>query len=125
MNINDCFPSTYLKASDIGNVGAIRPITIDRVEVQDVNGNGEMKPILFVQGEERGIVLNKTNSETLSLMFGPETTAWHSQLCTLAVRTTTFNGKTVPCIRVEGAQAPPQAQMQPQTRCRFGAKHQR
>lgn len=74
MDINGVFPSKYLKAADLQ--GKDVTLTIEEVSVEDVGGQGDAsdsKPVLFFQGKEKGLVLNKTNANTISGMYGPET----------------------------------------------------
>ena len=103
MNINEAFPSTFLKAADLKGQ-AVR-VRMTNVEMQDV-GDGE-KPILFFEGKERGLVLNKTNSSMLSDLFGEETAAWAGQIIEVYPDKTSFQGKIVDCLRVRGIAPPP------------------
>ena len=105
MNINDQFTGAYLKASDLK--GQDVPVTIARVDLEEIGGDPKM--VAYFQGKERGLVLNKTNANTIGEQHGPETDAWAGRGITLFPSQTDFQGKTVPCIRVRLATAPPQA----------------
>jgi alanyl-tRNA synthetase len=63
VNINDAFPSTFLKAYDLQ--GKTPTVTIDRVEFQQVRsgrtGTTDTKPIVYFTGKGKGLLLNKTN----------------------------------------------------------------
>ena len=104
-NIHDLYPSNYLKASDLN--GREWDMTMDRVEMADM-GN-EKKPVLFFDRAEKGLVLNKTNANTIAAIFGPETNGWAGQLITLYPTTADFRGQQVPAIRVKMAQQMQQA----------------
>jgi hypothetical protein len=104
-NINDAFPSNYLKASDLK--GAQPTVTIERVEFEPVGREREMKPILYFVGKEKGMVLNKTNaSKVASLVGSTETDDWADfRICLFATHVE-FGGEQVEAIRIKAA--PPQ-----------------
>jgi hypothetical protein len=105
MNINDSFPSNYLKASDLGTTEPV--VTIDRVEHEPVGRDREMKAVLYFQGKEKGVVLNKTNAKKITELLGsPETDEWSGFKIRLYATTTEFAGETVECIRVKAAGVP-------------------
>jgi hypothetical protein len=105
-NIHDSFPSNYLKASDLK--GAQPIVTIDRIEFEPVGKQREMKPILYLVGKEKGIVLNKTNATQIATLAGtPDTDEWHGVRIKLFATHVEFQGETVEAIRIKGA--PPQA----------------
>ena len=100
MNINDAFPSNYLKASDIG---AAQPVvTIDRVEMEPVGRQKEMKPIVYFVGKSKGIVLNKTNSKKIAeIASSHDTDDWHGVEVRLYTTEVDFQGETVEAIRIK------------------------
>lgn len=101
MNIDSAFPSTYLKASDLGQSSPL--VTIDRVEVEPVGRDKEMKPVVYFKGKEKGVVLNKTNSNMIATLTGSrDTDDWQGCQIRLYATTTEFGGETVECIRVKG-----------------------
>ena len=101
-NINDAFPSNYLKVSDLK--GSQPVVVIDRVEFEPVGRQREMKPILYFAGKEKGIVLNKTNANTVAHLAGtPETTEWTGVRIRLYSTHVEFQGETVEAIRVKAA----------------------
>lgn len=111
-NIHDAFPSNYLKASDLK--GSQPVVTIDRVEFEPVGRQKEMKPILYLSGKEKGIVLNKTNANNIANLAGTaETEEWQGVRIRLYATHVEFQGETVEAIRVKAA--PPQAQAQTRT----------
>jgi hypothetical protein len=109
MKIGEAFPGQYLKAQDLGNARV--PVTIDRVEMEDIGG--DHKAVLYFQGKEKGLVLNKTNSSTITELAGTdETDDWRGTRVILFKTRTEYQGKRVDCIRIDeapiqGRPAPP------------------
>lgn len=98
MNINDAFPSKYIAAADLS--GQDVPVTINRVDFEDVGQEKERRPVLYFDGKSKGLVLNKTNSFTIGDIHGPEMDAWPGKPITLFPTQTDFQGKQVACIRI-------------------------
>lgn len=106
MKIGSAFPGMYLKAADLD--GKRVGVVIDKVEMEDIGG--ETKPILHFKGKERGLVLNKTNANSITFIVGSdETDQWVGKRVVLYPSKTDFQGKSVACIRVDPPQqaAPP------------------
>jgi len=106
MNIKTAFPGSYLKAADLG--GKRIGVTIDRVELEDVGSDN--KPVLYFQGKDKGLVLNKTNSNMISEIVGSdETDEWNGHRIALYSTKVDYQGKRVDAIRVTYAngQQPP------------------
>ena len=104
MNANEMFPnkpSKYLKCPDLG--GRFIVVTMDRVAIETI-GQGikaETKPVLYFQGKEKGLVLNKTNKNSIVAIVGTaETDNWRGQRIVLHPAMTEMDGKPVECIRV-------------------------
>lgn len=111
MDINSAFPSSYLKCADLAGRRVI--VTIDRVAMEDIGG--EHKPVLFFVGKERGLVLNKTNANTITDIVGTsETDHWSGVKIMLYPTKTEYQGKRVDAIRIDTAEqsrpAPPPVQ---------------
>lgn len=100
MNINEAFPSKYLKAADLQG----RNVTVKISHVQEEQIGADNKQILYFQGKERGVVLNKTNANNIATLYGCETDDWHGKEITLVEAMVDFQGKSVPAIRMK---APP------------------
>lgn len=102
MNINAAFPSKFIKAAEVPEDGLA--LTIDRVEVEDVDGKGGRKPVVYFRKAKKGLVLNVTNSKKIQSIVGTaETDEWAGHAVTLYQSETEYAGETVPCIRVRGA----------------------
>ena len=113
MNINDAYPSNYLKASDLQ--GRNIPVVIDRVEQETVGK--DRKLVLYFQNKSKGMILNKTNANNIAACYSPETDAWAGRQLILFEAMVDFKGQTVPALRVRAPQPkdnPPQHKaMQP------------
>ena len=102
MDINEAFPSKYFKAADVKD----NPLqaNIVAVVIEDVVGQGKQvdhKPVLRLQGQDKGIVLNKTNATILTDEFGTsETKDWVKQRVEVRAEKTQFQGKVVDGIRL-------------------------
>lgn len=109
MKIGEAFPGQYLKAQDLGTARA--RVVIDRVSVEEV-GDGH-KPVLYFRGKDKGLVLNKTNAGMIEEITGSdETDNWTGKTVVLYQTKTDYQGKRVPCIRIDydrsgKPQAPP------------------
>lgn len=104
-NINDAFPSNYLKASDLKGRAVV--VEIDRVEFEPVGQKKEMKPILYFAGKDKGLVLNKTNAaKIISLLGTEETEEWGGNSIAIYPTETSFQGDMVDCIRVKAVAIP-------------------
>lgn len=100
MNINDAFPSNYLKAADLkGQV-----VTVVMANVAHEKIGDDDKLILYFDGKDKGLVLNKTNANNIAAIYGPETDSWRGQKVALATAWVDFQGRSVEAIRVR----PPQ-----------------
>jgi hypothetical protein len=100
MNIKQAFPSNYLKTADLN--GSHAAVTIERVEIEKLGSgrDAESKPILYFAGKAKGLVLNKTNANVISKLFGDETDGWIGKKVILYPTETEMGGEIVPCLRV-------------------------
>lgn len=108
MKVSDAFPSKYLKASDLNGNNA--RVVMARVEMDEV-GEDE-KPILYFQGKEKGLVLNKTNANNIAVLYGDDMDDWVGKEVVLFPAMVDFQGKTVEAIRVRGPQAKDKPKLQ-------------
>lgn len=100
MNINQLTKSKYLKAADIEDDCVF---TIAGVQMEEIGQNEKKdnKPVLYFEEEERGLVLNKTNINSIANLYGEETDEWVGKKIGLFIAPTTFEGRTVESIRVK------------------------
>jgi len=103
MNINNAFPSKYLKASDLE--GRTPTVKIERVMSEAVGQTRDMLPVIYFEGKEKGMVCNKTNGKMIASIAGtPETDEWPGTIVQLCVVQTEFQGEPVDALR---ARKPP------------------
>lgn len=97
MNINEVFPSKYLKASDLH--GKSVKVVIDRVTVEKMGEDN--KPVLYFKGKEKGMALNKSNAQMIAAVYSPETDGWVGKEIKLYAGKVNFNGQMVDSLKVE------------------------
>lgn len=101
MRVTDLCPSPHLEALDLGDeIGASVVVTVQRVEKKEVGSEKVIKGVVYFEEFGRGLVLNKTNSRTIAGLYGSDTDEWIGQPITIYRSETSFQNKTVPCIRV-------------------------
>ena len=103
-NINDIFPSKYLKASDIAN-----PTLVTIASIAFETLGDDQKMVVYFQGATKGLVMNKTNSTNVANLYGPETDGWINKQMMIVPTFVDFQGQSTPAIRLH----PPQVQAQP------------
>jgi hypothetical protein len=96
MRISSAFPSEYLKAADLQ--GRNISVTISHVEMRDVGDDN--KPVLFFQGKDKGVVLNKTNANNIAIAYGDDTEEWVGKEVVLYEAMVDFQGRSVAAIRI-------------------------
>lgn len=99
MNINDTFPSKFLKAADIGD--AQPTVTMKEVIMEDIGE--DRRPVLYFTGKDKGVVLNKTNATNISQAYGPDTDDWTGKKVVLFTAWVDFQGKSIEAIRIRPA----------------------
>lgn len=77
--------SNYLKAADIK--GKTPTVVISKVELVEFENNGkkDVKPVIFFEAREKGVVLNKTNTKSLIESFGGASEGWIGKSTMLSV----------------------------------------
>ena len=95
------FDSTFIYAFHLG--GREVTVKIARVEAGEVTGEGgrkARKPLVYFDGKEKPLALNRTNAKTVAALYGNDTKGWIGKLIAIYPTTTTMNGKVVDCVRV-------------------------
>ena len=92
------FPSKFMKSADLN--GKRVPVTIARVDFEEVAKEEANKPVLYFENHTKGMVLNKTNSDRLCGAFGYMTDEWAGQQISLYTEKVQFQGNTVDGLRV-------------------------
>jgi len=95
MKMSEEFPSKYLKAADL-NGREVR-VTMSNVEREKIGD--DTKPVVYFKGKEKGVVLNKTNANTIVDAYGDDSEDWYDQPLILFSVMVDFQGKVQPAIR--------------------------
>jgi len=112
MRISEEFPSQYLKAADLG--GREVRVTMARAERETIGQ--DKKIVLYFKGKEKGLVLNKTNANTIGYGYGDDTDDWYDQPLILFSVKTDYQGKVVDAIRCRIPTAKDNRQTTPERR---------
>jgi hypothetical protein len=59
----------------------------------------EAKPVVYFEGKSKGLVLNKTNANTVSDAYGDETELWEGKETVLYEAEVEYQGRRMPGIR--------------------------
>jgi hypothetical protein len=102
MNIDQLYPSKFLRCSDLN--GQPMRVTIAGLKREDVGG--EAKVIVSFTNGVKALILNKTNAKAIAKVLGDETTGWRGKAITLVPAQVDFRGDIVDAIRVRAV--PPQ-----------------
>jgi len=97
MNIDQLFPSNYLRAEDVASP---RVLTVRDIAVEELGDEKQKKPVLYFVEDARGLVLNKTNAQIVSHSLGKETGNWLGKKIELRAEPVPFQGRIVDSIRV-------------------------
>ena len=98
MKVTEAFPSKYVTAPDLN--GQDVTLTIQNVMQESVGNPPQIRPVIYFDRAEKGLVLNQTNGNTIALHHGDEMNNWCTKQITIYPTTTQFGGKVVDCIRV-------------------------
>ena len=103
-NINNLFPSKWIKAADLPAGGIT--LNIANLVMEDVDESKPPMPVIHFHGHDKGLVLNKTNGQMLAHIFGnPDTDAWVGKPVMLVSEPVQFQGRIVDAVRVKPASA--------------------
>ena len=106
-NIHDLFPSKYIKAEDLK--GKKLKVTIEGYESVKIGKDKEEQTVLYLKGQKKQFVLNKTNALAIEEVLGTgEVEEWEHKKIVLYPTRVDFQGKRVPAIRVEVPEAEPE-----------------
>lgn len=95
MKISEEFPSKYLKSSDLK--GQEVRVIMGRVEREEIGQ--DKKLVLYFKGKDKGMVLNKTNANTIGDFYGDDSDDWYDQPLILFAVKTEYQGKAVDGLR--------------------------
>jgi hypothetical protein len=103
MNIDDLFPSKYLKAADAEKNLDLTIARVAQEGMKNKEGKDEIKPVLYFAELEKGMVLNKTNAKTLSGLFGKEIDHWAGERVVLTAVEVDAFGEMQKALRIKNA----------------------
>ena len=95
MKISELFPSRYLKAADLDGDEVFTAESLNQEELGD-----DTKPVLYFEEMEKGLVLNRTNANTIASLYGQDTEDWVGKRITLFATEVDFRGQQALAIRV-------------------------
>ena len=101
MDRNTLFPSKFLKAADLNGRPSV--VVIDKASVESLktlSGESTQKLVLQFHDRQKGLVVNRTNYDTLADFLGDGAGGWVGKRIELYPDRVAVGGKTVPCIRV-------------------------
>lgn len=113
MNLNEAFPSRYLKATDLN--GRTRNVIIKDVTMEEVGQAKDRRFVAYFRGEDaKGLVLNKTNAKRIANIAGSQDTDdWVGTKVALKAEMVDFKGDAVLSIRVNMPDASAQPEPMP------------
>jgi len=110
MQIDEAFPSKYMKASDLPEDVAVA-YTIEKITMADIGKEKQRKPVITFEESEKEFVCNKTNANSIAKVLGSrDTDEWIGKQIKLFRTEVEFGGEMVESIRVKtkgGAATPP------------------
>ena len=101
MKVSDMYPSSFLKAEDLQ--GKKVRLTVAGVAMEKLGD--DTKPVMAFRGTDKKFVLNRTNASMMQELFGDESSDWVGKPIMLYPTKTNYQGKMVPCLRIEEAPA--------------------
>jgi hypothetical protein len=90
------YGSRFLRAEDLAG----KTVTATISDVEDVEFDRGVKPVLHFDGKKKALVTNATNFDTLAAAISPRTQDWVGHTITLKGEKVNFKGKPVDSIRV-------------------------
>ena len=112
-DFDDLYGSKYLSAADLN--GQQKRAKIGKTDVPDFkekNGASKRKYVLYFEGEDKVMVLNKTNAQKLASTYGKDRASWVGQHVELYSETTSFvEGLRLRPLRKASTPAQPDAEM--------------
>jgi hypothetical protein len=96
MNINEIFPSKYIKSSELK--GRSIPVVIERWEIETVGDQRKM--VLYFQGMKKGMICNRTNADRIAHLYGPDNDDWIGREIVLYSELTNYQGRAMDGLRV-------------------------
>lgn len=103
VDFDQLYPGRFLKSGEL--LGKKVTVKIADVAIDELEGEKgkKIQGIIFLEGKDKQIVLNKTNGLCLRGMFGRKLTEWVGKRITIFQDQTKLGGEIVDCIRIWGS----------------------
>jgi hypothetical protein len=101
MDIRTQFPTRFITAADLNGKSftlTIKAVTLEEMQTHD--NQKTIKPCLWFDGAQRGMVLNKTNSMIIADLYTYETDSWVGKRITIQAERVKAFGSWQEAIRV-------------------------
>jgi hypothetical protein len=98
--VNDMHPSNYLKASDAEEADLVLTIKDLKQERIGQGKDADDKWVLYFEEQKKGLILNKTNTNTIAKLYGDDTDDWEGKRITLFATEVQFGLDMVEAIRI-------------------------
>jgi len=112
MKVSEMFPTKWISAADLQNREVT--VTIRDIAMEQVEQDKPPKPVLYFTGGQKGMVLNKTNSNSIAVLYGDDTDGWSGKPITLHTQWVDFKGEMKQAVRVKLNEMPTAAPALPQ-----------
>jgi hypothetical protein len=110
MDIDEIYPSRWLKAADLSPDGD--QVTIRKVTMEEIGEERERKAIMSFDELDKELVVNKTNLNSIAELTSERNSDnWTGHVIKLVRVRVPFGGKNVEAIRVEAGDAKPQRRL--------------
>jgi hypothetical protein len=98
VKISEAYPSRFYKYAELGG----KPVTkvISHAEEHEVGQARELRPVLYFEGEKKGMVLNRRNASYLAGRYGDDSKGWAGKPIELYPTVVEFGNKPVETIRL-------------------------
>ncbi|MBT7488500.1 MAG: hypothetical protein HN673_19215 [Rhodospirillales bacterium] len=96
MNVHEMYRSDYMKSDDLNGQALCLSIT----ECLAEKAGGDERLVLAFFEVPSLMILDRTNTNMLAELYGPETSEWRGKVIKLAPSTTLFLGQVVKYIRI-------------------------
>ncbi len=103
MKISNRFSGKFFKSDDLNSD---LKLTIGTVKDEELNGI--TKPVFYFDNSNQGLVLNKTNAQTISGAYGDETDDWTGKEIIIYPTEIDFRGERKKAIRIKIPPVPPE-----------------
>lgn len=99
-NIDQMFPSKYIKAGDCEEADLQLTIAAVKQESIGQGDEAETKFVVYFDEHDKGLVLNKTNASTIAELHGRNTDQWIGKRISLYATEVEYGGKVSMGIRI-------------------------